>query len=73
MTTDKKIDILIRMLDGEEEDRGILEAYLEPGTVLRLGQSQAKLDTEVRITADISKDFSDALIALRDTGPILDM
>lgn len=29
MTTDKKIDILIRMLDGEEEDRGILEAYLD--------------------------------------------
>ena len=29
MTKDMKIDMLNRMMDGDEEDRGILEAYLE--------------------------------------------
>ena len=29
MTIDKKVDILGRMMDGDETDRGILEAYLE--------------------------------------------
>ena len=29
MTMDKKVDMLRRMLDGDETDRGILEVYLE--------------------------------------------
>ena len=29
MTTDMKIDMLLRMMDGEDVDRGILEVYLE--------------------------------------------
>ena len=29
MTLDAKVDMLRRMMDGDEEDQGILEAYLE--------------------------------------------
>jgi len=29
MTMDKKVDMLCRMMDGDETDRGILEVYLE--------------------------------------------
>lgn len=29
MTTDQKVDMLRRMMDGDETDRGILEVYLE--------------------------------------------
>lgn len=29
MTMDKKVDMLRRMMDGEDMDRGILEVYLE--------------------------------------------
>lgn len=29
MTIDKKVDMLRRMMDGDETDRGILEVYLE--------------------------------------------
>ena len=29
MTADTKIDMLLRMMDGEDVDRGILEVYLE--------------------------------------------
>ena len=29
MTTEKKVDMLRRMMDGDETDEGILEAYLE--------------------------------------------
>lgn len=28
MTTDMKIDMLLRMMDGEDVDRGVLEVYL---------------------------------------------
>ena len=29
MTTEKKVDMLRRMMDGDETDEGILEAFLE--------------------------------------------
>ena len=29
MTTDQKVDMLLRMMDGEDVDRGILDVYLE--------------------------------------------
>ncbi|MBQ4011076.1 MAG: hypothetical protein II602_00875, partial [Erysipelotrichales bacterium] len=48
------------------------EAYLEPGTIIRLGQSLAKLNAEVRIAANIG-DLSEALIALRDAATKEDM